>query len=75
MILAECVGGPLDGQKIEVRFEEVSTQPQWLGPFFGRHRYNLVDGRYVYEGIAATDYANAGAQPETFKPTLNRRRS
>ena len=74
MILTECVGGPLDGQRIEARFETISVQPQWTGPFFGRHRYRLTDGTYVYEGLAATDYANAGAEPQEFKLPDNRRR-
>lgn len=75
MILVECVGGPLDGQKREVRFETINVQPEWSGQFYGKHTYRLKDGKYVYEGLAALDYANAqGSEPQEFKPPDTRRR-
>ena len=74
MILTECVGGPLDGQKREVRFETINVQPEWYGQFYGKHTYRLINGKYVYEGLAALDYANAGAQAQEFKPPDTRRR-
>lgn len=74
MILVECVGGPLDGQCREARFQEINVQPEWYGQFFGRHKYRLVDGKYIYDGISAIDYANAGAQAQEFKPPETRRR-
>ena len=75
MIVVECVGGPMDGQRVEARFPEMSMQPAWTGPFFGRHQYRLIDGRYVYNGIAAVRYGeSAGDQPVEFKPPDYRRR-
>lgn len=75
--MADVVGGPMDGERVEVRLQGFSLQHCAHGNVYARHRYRLVEKNgpvYVYVGIGALDYGNAGNAPTRTNVAANRRR-